>query len=144
MSRVFTVPTNGIASADKYHPLTKDHMVALKEMAQHAEDNGGIGPQDLLDNASWLQAMEDCVICHAPGIYSVAYLHPRYCSAIIHEVSKFEHVVNDEEPEVAQIPEVVLQTAHPVFYEVFRSFWHDLGLTYCRLLLNMAPENLRT
>ncbi|AUV61714.1 hypothetical protein HOS76_gp20 [Pseudomonas phage Henninger] len=142
MSRVFTKATTGIASADKYHPILKEHLTVLREMAEYAEANDGIEPADFAEGSAWDNFLRDCVICHAPGVYSVAYLHPRYCEDIMHEVSKFKHEPNLEEPESAQIPEVTLQDNHPVFYEVFRSFWHDIGLAYAKVLLNLVPDKM--
>ena len=144
MSRVFTKATTGIASQDKYHPFLRQHRETLLEMARYAEDNMGVMPADVLMRDDFTELLSDCVVCHAPGIYSVAYLHPAYCRDVIHEVSKFKHTVNLEEPEEAQIPEVVLQNDHPVFYEVFRSFWHDVGVAYAKVLLNLDPQVLTT
>lgn len=142
MSRVFTNATTGIASRDKYHPFLKEHHGALLEMARYAEDNMGITPDDIRDRDDFKQFLEDCVVCHAPGVYSVAYLHPKYCADILHEIAKFNHEPNLEEPLEAQIPEVVLQEEHPVFYEVFRAFWHDVGVAYAKVLLNLDPQKL--
>lgn len=147
MSRVFTKATTGIASADKYHPFLRENRETLLEMAAFAEENMGITPKEFENHpgwARWIKFMDECVVCHAPGIYSVAYLHPAYCRDVIHEVSKFKHTVNLEEPEEAQIPEVVFQNEHPVFYEVFRSFWHDVGVAYAKVLLNLDPQVLTT
>lgn len=142
MSRVFTKATTGIASQDKYHPFLRQHHATLLELAAFAEENRGITAKEIAWKPEWLQFLEDCVVCHAPGVYSVAYLHPSYCKDIIHEVSKHAHEVNQDEPEEAQIPEVVLQNAHPVFYEVFRSFWHEVGVAYSKVLLNLDPQEL--
>jgi hypothetical protein len=142
MSRVFTKATTGIASWDKYHPALKAHLETLKEMAKYAEDNGGINPEDFAEDSSWQAFLDDCVVCHAPGVYSVAYLHPEYCKDIIHEVSKFVHEPNLEEPLEAQIPEVTLQSDHPVFYEVFHSFWADAGVPLAKVLFNLEPDVL--
>lgn len=142
MSRVFTKATTGIASQDKYHPFLRQHHATLLEMARFAEENMGVLPADVLMRDDFTEFLNDCVVCHAPGVYSVAYLHPGYCKDIIHEVSKFKHEPNLEEPEEAQIPEVVLQNDHPVFYEVFRSFWHEVGVAYSKVLLNLDPQHL--
>lgn len=150
MSTVLTKATTGIASQDKYHPMLKHfnpmyavtNLVILKEMAEYAEENGGISADKFKRESAWSSFLNDCVICHAPGVYSVAYLHPAFCRDILHEVSKFKHVPNDEEPEEAQIPEVVLESEHKVLYEVFRSFWHDAGLAYAKVLLNLEPDVL--
>lgn len=144
MSRVFSEATTGIASADKYHPFLRQHRLTLLEMARYAEDNMGVLPADVLERDDFTEFLRDCVVCHAPGVYSVAYLHPTFCKAVMHEVAKFEHVVNLEEPEEARIPEVVFQNEHPVFFEVFRSFWHDVGIPYAKVLLNLDPQKLTT
>ena len=116
----------------------------ILEMAAWAENNDGIMPFDLLGRPEWLKMLDDCVVCHAPGVFSVAYFSPAFCKDIIHEVSKFDHVPNLEEVPEAQIPEVVLQNDHPVFYEVFRSFWHDVGIAYSKILLALDPQVLRS
>jgi hypothetical protein len=142
MSTVLDKATTGIASVDKYHPLLREHLAVLKEMAAYAEDHGGISADDFSESSAWQKFLDDCVICHAPGIYSVAYLHPRYCAEVLHEVRKFEHVPNLEEPEDAQIPEVVFNHEHRVLYEVFRSFWADAGLALAKVLFNLEPDVL--
>lgn len=142
MSTVLTQATTGIASVDKYHPLLREHLTTLKEMAQYAEDNGGITPADFSEVSDWQKFLDDCVVCHAPGVYSVAYLHPRYCADILHEVLKFKHEPNLEEPLEAQIPEVVFQNDHKVLYEVFRSFWADAGIPLAKVLFNLEPDIL--
>ncbi|WGH28268.1 hypothetical protein 10P302A_gene0008 [Pseudomonas phage 10P302A] len=142
MSTVLTKATTGIASVDKYHPLLRDHLETLKTWAQFAEDNGGIRPEDFSDTSDFQKFLDDCVVCHAPGVYSVAYLHPGYCRDIKHEVSKFKHEPNLEEPLEAQIPEVVFQNEHKVLYEVFRSFWADAGIAYAKVLMNLEPDVL--
>ncbi len=142
MSTVLTKATTGIASVDKYHPLLREHLETLKEMAAYAEDNGGINPSKFSESSSWQKFLDDCVVCHAPGIYSVAYLHPGYCRDIKHEMGKFVFEPNLEEPLEAQIPEVTLQDEHKVLFEVFRSFWADAGIAYAKVLFNLEPENL--
>lgn len=142
MSTVLSKATTGIASVDKYHPLLRKHLATLKEMAAWAEDNGGITPRDFSEVSDWQKFLDDCVICHAPGIYSVAYLHPGYCADVLEEVRKFTHEPNSEEPEEAQIPEVVFQSDHKVLWEVFRSFWADAGLAYAKVLFNLEPDVL--
>jgi len=142
MSTVLTKAVTGIASVNKYHPLLIHHLFILKEMAQYAEDNGGISPAEFSESSQWQKFLDDCVICHAPGIYSVAYLSPSYCQDLIHEVSKFSHEPNLEEPSEAQIPEVVFQSEHKVLYEVFRSFWADAGMAYAKVLFNLEPDVL--
>lgn len=152
MSTVLTKATTGIASQDKYHPALKrvhekfaaSNLEILKEMAAYAEDNGGISADKFKEGSAWAAFLNDCVICHAPGVYSVAYLHPAYCKDILHEVAKFKHTPNEDEPPEAQIPEVVFGNEHKVLYEVFRSFWHDAGLAYAKVLLNMEPDVLVT
>lgn len=142
MSTVLSNAVTGIASVDKYHPLLREHLFILKEMAEYAEEHGGITPADFDESSQWQAFLNDCVICHAPGVYSVAYLSPKYCAEILHEVSKFKHVVNEDEPLDAQIPEVVFQNEHKVLYEVFRSFWADAGVAYAKVLMNLEPANL--
>lgn len=142
MSTVLTKATTGIASVDKYHPLLREHLETLKEMAVYSEEHGGISPADFSESSSWQKFLDDCVVCHAPGIYSVAYLHPGYCKDILHEVAKFTHTPNEEEPLEAQIPEVVFQNEHKVLYEVFRSFWADAGVAYAKVLMNLEPATL--
>lgn len=142
MSTVLTHAVTGIASVDKYHPLLREHLAVLKEMAEYAEENGGISPEKFSESSDWQKFLDDCVICHAPGIYSVAYLSPRYCAEVLHEVRKFKHEPNLEEPEEAQIPEVVFGSEHKVLYEVFRSFWADAGIAYAKVLFNLEPDVL--
>lgn len=144
MSRVLDHAVTGIASVDKYHPLLREHLPYIKEMAEIAETQGPITAADFSDSSGFQRFLDDCVVCHAPGVYSVAYLSPRYCAEILKEVKKFTHTVNDEEPEEAQIPEVVFQNDHPVLFEVFRSFWHDAAIPLSKVLLGLAPENLTT
>lgn len=144
MSRVLTYATTGIASVDKYHPLLRKHLATLKSCGQQAEDEGGICADDFAPISSLAKFLDECVVCHAPGVYSVAYLHPDYCGHILHEVRKFDHSVNEEEPEEAQIPEVVFQNEHPVLFEVFRSFWEDAARPLAKLLFNLDPHVLRT
>lgn len=144
MSRVLDNAVTGIASVDKYHPALRSRLAILKEMAQFADDHQGIDSTLFSESSLWQEFLDSCVVCHSPGVYSVAYLAPAYCAEIVKEVNKFDHVVNDLEPDVAQIPEVVFQDQHPVLFEVFRSFWHDAGLAYAKVLLNLEPENLTT
>ncbi|MCO4372749.1 hypothetical protein MTR10_11940, partial [Staphylococcus agnetis] len=99
MSRVLDHAVTGIASVDKYHPLLREHLPYIKEMAELAEVQGPITAADFSDSSGFQKFLDDCVVCHAPGVYSVAYLAPRYCAEILKEVKKFPHTVNDEEPE---------------------------------------------
>ncbi|AKG94349.1 hypothetical protein VO98_035 [Pseudomonas phage phiPsa17] len=144
MSRVLDHAVTGIASVDKYHPLLREHLQYIKEMAELAETQGPITAACFSESSGFQKFLDDCVVCHAPGVYSVAYLSPRYCAEILKEVKKFPHTVNDEEPEEAQIPEVVFQNEHPVLFEVFRSFWADAGVTLAKVLLGLDPVNLTT
>lgn len=144
MTQVYTKATTGIASFDKYHPFVRDHYQTLKAMAEWAENNDGLDPETLLGNPEWRKAIEECVVCHAVGVYSVAYFAPWFCKDIIQEVSKFTYTANLEEVQEAQIPEVVLQNECKAFYEVFRSFWHDLGVIYSKILLALDPQILTT
>lgn len=142
MSTVLDNAVTGIASLDKYHPLLRDHLETLKAMAEWSEENNGIRPCDFTEESSWQHFLDECVVCFAPGVYAVAYLSPKYCAEVLKEVRKFKHVVNEDEPLEAQIPEVVFNNEHKVLYEVFRSFWADAGLAYCKVLLNMEPDVL--
>lgn len=144
MSTVLDKATTGIASFDKYHPTLKRNMAMLKEMAAVAERNDGIALSEYRPDSEWGKALAELVVVYAPGVYAVPYLHPSYCAEILKEVSKFSFEPNEDEPEEAQIPEVVLQDQHKVLFEVFRSFWMDAGLAYSKLLLNLVPENIRT
>lgn len=144
MSTVLDNAVTGIASVDKYHPALRKHLPYIREMAGIAETMGPLSANDFSAESGFQAFLDDCVVCHAPGVYSVAYLSPLYCAEILKEVKKFPHTVNLEEPEDAQIPEVVFQNEHPVLFEVFRAFWHDAAIPLAKVLFGLEPDHLTT
>lgn len=56
---------------------------------------------------------------HSPNVFTVPWLTPDYCARIIDRYRHLTYTPNDEEPEDAQIPEIVLYTKDkPMAYEL--------------------------
>jgi hypothetical protein len=127
----------GIPSIDKLSQPIQDWYVVLEEMAEYAEENGGLKPSDYAAGSDWAKALGQIVRRHGPNVYSIKYLHPDFCDSLMDELNCMAYAVNEDEPEEARIPEVVLQHRSPAMFEALRSLYHGAGLNLCKILFGL-------
>lgn len=60
------------------------------------------------------------VIQYGPGVFAVRYLSEDYCAQLLKVLNTVEFTPNEEEPEDAQIPEVVIKHHHYGLHECLR------------------------
>lgn len=131
----------GIPSIDKLSKAIQGHFAELEGMAEYAEEHGGLKPEDYSATSSWAMALNSIVTVHSHGVYSIDYLNPLFCDALVEELSDMDYHANDEEPEDAQIPEVVLQHRIPVIYEALRSLYHGSAYHLAKVLFGLDADH---
>jgi hypothetical protein len=142
MTHVLSKAVTAIPSMDKYSRFVRDNLFILKEMAEFSEEVGPISVDDYAENSDWADALP-LITQHAPGVYSFPYLSPEFCKDLMLELDCMDYVVNDAEPEEAQIPELVFKSHCLSLHECLRSLWYDAGVTLAKVLFGQDPQNLR-
>ncbi|UZZ63866.1 hypothetical protein PSV6_6 [Pseudomonas phage PSV6] len=115
---ILSDPTLAICSGEKYAPGIWEAREILDQIDQYMDTYGPIQPGvDYAPDSEWAKFFAENVKMYAPGIYAIRYLHPEYCRRLLVELSDVQYTVNEEEPEDAQIPEVVLEEHHYGLYQ---------------------------
>lgn len=143
MAHVLSKALTAYPSMDKYAPELRERLEMFKEMAAYAEEVHPISKELYGMGCAWEQALS-IVTHYGHGVYSFPYLSEAFCKDLMLELDCMMFHVNHEEPEEAQIPEVVLQSECSVLYECLRSLWANAGIPLAKVLLGQDPEFLRT
>lgn len=118
-------PQVGVATAVHYAPGIWHGRTVLAEMLEYMDTHGPIlKGRDFAPDSQWGRFFRENVIQYAPGVFAVRYLNPIYCHKLLAELEAVEYTVNEEEPEDAQIPEVVLEYVCPSLWLALRGL-HD-------------------
>lgn len=143
MTHVLSKPLTAIPSMDKYASRLRKRLDVLKEMAEYAEGVNPVSTEDYALASDWSDALRP-ITQHAPGVFSFPYLAPEFCKDLMLELDCMNYVVNEAEPEEAQIPELVFAHHCPSLHECLRALWHDAGITLAKVLFGQDPHKLRT
>lgn len=106
----------------------------LPKMGEDAEELGG---QNV--GGMWGPFIGDCITRHGDGIYSFPYLTPSYCALLVDQFNDAEFTTNDDEPEEAQIPELVLNHESAPLLDCLRVLYSHTIRHLARLLFNLDP-----
>lgn len=131
----------GVPSFDKYHVMLRTRLDGIQSRMSDCSDND-VPFLSALSEGDEEGFWEGFVTQHAPGVFSFPYLNSNFCKALLEELEAIDYEVNKDEPEPAQIPEVVLCEASPALYECLRSLWVNAGVPLAGLLLGQSPERL--
>ncbi|WAT31149.1 hypothetical protein [Pseudomonas sp. GXZC] len=142
MTHVLSKAITAIPSMDKYAGFIRRNLFIFKEMADFSEEVGPISAEDFASNSDWADALSQ-VTEHARGVYSFPYLSPEFCKALMLELDCMDYVVNEDEPEEAQIPELVFKHHCPALHECLRALWSDAGIALAKVLFGQDPHELR-
>ncbi|WYW00642.1 2OG-Fe(II) oxygenase [Pseudomonas phage vB_PpuP-Vasula] len=117
-------PTVAICSGEKYAPGVWEGRRILDEIDLYMDAYGPIQPGvDYADDSDWAEFFRENVVMYAPGVYAIRYLDPEYCRKLLVELHKAEYTTNPEEPEEAQIPEVVLEEANYGLFQCMKGLF---------------------
>lgn len=139
---ILTDPTVAICSGEKYAKGLFEARVLLDEMDAYMDDNGPllIG-RDFTEASAWGQFFRENVVSHGNGVWSIRYLDPEYCRKLLVELHRVAYTVNEEEPEDAQIPEVVLEEHNYALFQCLRGLFEGYAkkLAYILMGLETGP-----
>ncbi|WYW00367.1 2OG-Fe(II) oxygenase [Pseudomonas phage vB_PpuP-Maksa] len=139
---ILSKPELAICSGEKYAQGVWEGRRILDEIDMYMDAYGPIQPGvDYADDSDWAEFFRNNVIMYAPGVYAIRYLDPAYCKALVAELNHVEYTVNPEEPEDAQIPEVVLEEAHYGLFQCLRGLFEGYAkkLAYILMGLETGP-----
>ncbi|KPA96926.1 hypothetical protein [Pseudomonas asplenii] len=142
MSHILSKAVTAVPSLDKYADSLRARLDVLKEMAEYAENVQPISSADHALGSDWREALS-MVTVHGEGVYSFPYLSPEFCRDLMLELDCMDYAVNEDEPEEAQIPELVFAHYCPVLHECLRALWYDAGTTLAKVLFGQDPQVLR-
>lgn len=108
MSHVLSRPELAICDGGKLASGIWDILGALQEAVGFSEEENKPWQYHEL-SVPLRKFLDKNVKEHAPGIYSVRYLHPHFCRELVREFHDADWQTNEEEPEDARIPELVLE-----------------------------------
>lgn len=109
---------------DKLAPGLWDGIEILDQMIAYADEfNQPVGPLALKENPKWRNFLAANVVLEAPGVYSVRYLHPDFCTSMLTHFEAFQYAVNELEPEDARIPELTLMDNDYALYNCLRGLY---------------------
>lgn len=153
---VLTKAGVAIASLDKYHPALKPHIETIKAMGVAAEERMGLTWEDLVNGPQeWLTALDEVVTEHSgrgqrmglmhrqiSGAYSIPFLHPDYCDALLNEVAAMSFAVNDDEAAEVQIPEITLADNCPALHSCLHGLFNNVINPLTRVLYQLEQTKM--
>ena len=80
------------------------------------------------------------VIQYGPGVFAVKYLSEDYCAQLLKVLNTVEFTPNDEEPEDAQIPEVVIKHHHYGLHECLRGLHNSYIVPLTTILFGQTAN----
>lgn len=148
---VLTRPGVAIASLDKYHPELKEHIKTFKEMGETAERIGLTHASFRPGPPGWLEAVS--IIgeygslggpgsAFTSGVYSIPFLHPDYCDALLTEVAAMSFEVNDDEEAEVQIPEITLGDKCPALHSCLHGLFNNVINPLTKVLYQLEQTKM--
>lgn len=145
-----------IASLDKYHPELKDHIDTIKAMGAASKERHGLTWDDLVNGPQdWLSALDSVVSEHSgrgkrmglmhrqiSGVYSIPFLNPDYCDALLTEVAEMSFQVNPDEDAEVQIPEITLADNCPALHSCLHGLFNNVVNPLTRVLYQLEQEKM--
>lgn len=152
---VLTRPGVAIASLDKYHPALRDHIDTLKAMGEASEERNGLTWADMSDGPfdRWGGVLTNVVKEHGgaadrpdlgyrTGVYSIPFLHPDYCDALLTEVAAMSFEVNPDENAEVQIPEITLADNCPALHSCLHGLFNNVVNPLTRVLYQLEQTKM--
>lgn len=162
---VLTRPGVAIASLDKYHPALRDHIDTLKAMGEASEERNGLTWADMSDGPfdRWGGVLTGLVteygggpiegptaynmLTHergrfTSGVYSIPFLHPDYCDALLTEVAAMSFEVNPDENAEVQIPEITLADNCPALHSCLHGLFNNVVNPLTRVLYQLEQTKM--
>lgn len=153
---VLTRPGIAIASLDKYHPDLKGHIETLKAMGAASKERHGLTFQDLTANQHWWHTLDALVkeyggadtayyrpeLGYQSGVYSIPFLNPDYCDALLTEVAAMSFQVNPDEEAEVQIPEITLADNCPALHSCLHGLFNNVVNPLSRILYQLEQEKM--
>lgn len=155
---VLTRPGVAIASLDKYHPALRDHIDTLKAMGEAAEDRNGLTWAKMAmqcETQDWPEILTSLVTEYSyhgkmpklhdqrsTGVYSIPFLHPDYCDALLTEVAAMSFEVNPDENAEVQIPEITLADNCPALHSCLHGLFNNVVNPLTRVLYQLEQTKM--
>ncbi|QQO90824.1 hydroxylase [Pseudomonas phage Misse] len=129
--------STAIPAVQKLHPELVTVLEDIKDQAERVELYGA---SSLMGVSPALARIAQFVTHHGAGVYSIPYLNPHYCHELRGVFSRGGYTVNPQEPEPAQIPEIVLEHACKPLFDCLSVLWAQAAAPLARILWNMDPD----
>lgn len=146
---VLTRPGVAIASLDKYHPALREHIETIKAMGNASEERHGLTLDDLALNDIWARVLPDLLteypkeaVAFTSGVYSLPFLHPDYCDALLTEVAAMSFEVNPDEEAEVQIPEITLADRCPALHSCLHGLFNNVINPLTRVLYQLEQTKM--
>ena len=153
---VLTKAGVAIASLDKYHPALKPHIETIKAMGKAAEDRMGLTWADLSMQDVWAHSLSEVVTEHggtdtayyrpelrlSSGVYSIPFLNPDYCDALLTEVAAMSFAVNPDETAEVQIPEITLADNCPALHSCLHGLFNNVVNPLTKVLYQLEQAKM--
>lgn len=153
---VLTRPGVAIASLDKYHPALREHIETIKAMGKASEERHGLTWGDLVGGPdAWMNSLDAVVAEYSSrgtrqglmhrqvsGVYSIPFLHPDYCDALLTEVAAMSFEVNPDEEAEVQIPEITLADHCPALHSCLHGLFNNVINPLTRVLYQLEQTKM--
>ncbi|AEX65855.1 hypothetical protein BF7_00085 [Pseudomonas phage Bf7] len=133
------VPTDDLLHADLI-----PHLEALRTMADGAARRGGVDFRDFHDMDSRFKAAADLIWRESDSVFSMPFLSPETCAALVRASSLFRYEKNASEEPDFQIPEVVLKHECLGLHASLAVLFDQVMLPVAELLYGIEPEVMRS
>ncbi|WP_323115358.1 hypothetical protein [Pseudomonas guariconensis] len=139
-----------IASVDKYHPNLLPHIDTIKAMGKASEERHGLNHMDFDDAPeAWGAALREVNeyggrerYPFTSGVYSIPFLNPQYCDALLTEIAAMSFEVNPDEDEEVQIPEITLADNCPALHSCLHGLFNNVVNPLTQVLYQLEQAQM--
>lgn len=147
---ILTRPGVAIASVDKYHPNLLPHIDTIKAMGAESDKRHGLVHKDFRPGPDgWCDALMQVTEYggdpgqpFSSGVYSIPFLNPQYCDALLTEIAAMSFEVNPDEDEEVQIPEITLADNCPALHSCLHGLFNNVVNPLTQVLYQLEQAQM--
>lgn len=147
MAHILRNPLVCVPSLSQIDPRLTHALPVIDALAEAGDATGGVSRRSLHWAArpgglSQAGALDELVTCYGHGVYSIPYLAPEFCAALVEEASRMNYAVNEDEDVSVQIPELFLRDLCPQLHASLGALFKRYAAPLVRLLLHVEVEQV--
>ncbi|WP_085589305.1 hypothetical protein [Pseudomonas sp. B14(2017)] len=148
---VLTRAAVAIPALDKYHPDLLPHLDTYKVLGDLAQERNGLNHTDFRPvRKEWCDALSAIKeygptrggVPFTSGVYSIPFLHPKYCDDLLTEIAAMSFAVNEDEEAEVQIPEITLADNCPSLHSCLHGLFNKAVNPLTQVLYQLEQERM--